>query len=163
MLHVHVGEDLHVRSPQERALPQQPVGDAPDQTLVGQAGAAEDVDADEPPARGVGHGQRPAGIVSQNVDSEGKVDGAADLGGQDRHVGQHVAGNGAREERGVAEVLQQQPVHTPLREGLGIAQDEIAHAPEIAPVARRPGKRRRVQHADHGHCALEPAVCQGLR
>ena len=73
MFHIHIGEDLHLMRAEQRALAEQIVCDAMDQSLVGDARAAENINADEARARPHEPCQRRMAIVPQHVDPEPQI------------------------------------------------------------------------------------------
>lgn len=127
MFYVNVGEDLHVLGAEHGAVTQEIVGDALEETLVGDARAAEDVDANEVCADGGGDGEGGLAVIPQHVDAKRKLGKAlADIGGEGGHGGDRVGGNAAGIEGDVAEVFEHETVDAAAGEGVSVTQHRLA-------------------------------------
>ena len=156
VLHVHVGQDANRLGLQVGSFSQQVMRDSLQQTLIGHASTAQDVDSNERRPTRHGDRQRAESIVAQHVDPERHVRRAADFARESRHRRNRDRGNTTGIERSVAEVLDHQAIDSARAERFGIAQDELTNGIQITGPTRRPRQRRQMQHADDGNTNRRP-------
>jgi hypothetical protein len=121
-----------------------------DHSLIGDAHSRVDVDPDELGSNGRRNRQGAPRIVAQDIHSEGMSETSPHLLAEDRQESHRMRRDATRIIRRIAEILQQEPIHSALGERFGIGQNSRAHALPIAFESRSPRQSRRMKHADDG-------------
>src|SRR6058998_1858015 len=117
MLDIRVGEYLHV-APERGSVAESLMRSSLYQSLIGEAGACMDVHANEARPDGGRDGQRASSVVSQDVDTERKIEAAPDFATQRCHERHGVRLHPPRIERNIAEVFHDQSIDTACRQFL---------------------------------------------
>ena len=147
MLHVHIGKDADAVGTDFLAEAEERFGDAVEHTLVGQAAADEDVDADELGSRGGGDGHGADPVVAEQVDAERAGKEFAGLAGEGGEAGDGGRSGGGGGEGGVPEVLHDDGVGTAFFQGEEVAAHGLANGFQVTSVAGCTGERGEMNNA----------------
>lgn len=166
VLDVDIGENLNGRlargsSPQSLTLSEQGVSFARDHALVCCGDPVEDVDADEVGADHFGEGEGREGVVAQDVDSEGEIDGVANLMADDGHGGDGLWGDAVGVEGGISEVLNDESGVACAAIDLGRLDRSLNSAIEVGlPVLGPGGAAGERGEMEDGKNGLRVEVCE---
>ena len=145
---IHIGKNPDVAGADPFAETKEFFSNAVEDALVGQAGADENVHADEVSPGGGGHGHGADPVVAEEIDAERsgkKFTGLAGKGGE--------AGDGGRagrigREGSISKVLDDDGVGAALFQGQQVTAHGLADGIKFPTVAGCAGKRGQVNHAE---------------
>jgi len=132
---VDIGEDLRAGT-NGLAIAQGVEGVTLDDALVGEHRAAVDIDANKTAIAGSAQGKRGAGVIAQNIETDGQRDGLTDSATNRGHGGDGFGADGRFGERHIAKVFDEHRVRAPLGVSPGIGNGALADAGEVAAPAR---------------------------
>ena len=112
VFHIDIGKDADFFRADFPTHAKQTVGDALEDPLVGHPGPDEHIDPDKIGAGGLGHGQGPDSIVSEEIDAERAGEKLPGLNSQGGHGGKGGGRNGSGMEGCIPKVLHDHPVST---------------------------------------------------
>jgi len=144
---VDVRKDLRVGT-DVAAKAERMEGIALDDSLVGEHRAAMDVHADEFTAASRAQRQRGAGIVAQDIETDGQRNRLAHGATNGRHGSNGFGANRAFSEGNVAEVLDENRMRAALLVSLGVGDGMFCGNGQISAPAGRTGQWRQMNNAD---------------
>jgi len=149
MLDVDVGKDGDVLRMPRGALAEGLVSSALEDALIGDPGAGMDVHSDETGAAGKGYRKSGGRVAAQDVDAEPQPRSPQPNESQtDGHGSHGFRTDSLRQERGVAEVLENDGVEAPIGEAGRFRGRAGIDAVDLSAVPRTAGKRWEMDDAD---------------